>query len=122
MPLALFLRGELLKLIFKKEEYMRGVDGNWNIDSVEVNTEPASQDNGFDRLIVERDRIAIEPAGIEFSINQATSKSAILESRSQVFFAEFSQSDDQLTLNLSRPAFRETVRLNATMINVQSAS
>lgn len=93
---------------------MTGVSGAWRIDTVQVNTETVV-DEGFDKLVVSSDQISIQPAGIEFSVNQATSRSAVLESRSQVFFAEFSKRDDKLTVELSRPAFNEKVRLYASM-------
>ena len=94
---------------------MTGVAGAWTIESVLVNESPTSPDRGFDRLIFDRNKISIEPAGIEFSVNQSTPQSAILESRSQVFFAEFRRQENQLTLELSRPAFSEVVRLNASL-------
>ena len=94
---------------------MTDVHGYWTINSVQVNSEPVMDQDGFEKLVVSNNQISIEPAGIEFSVNQATSRSAILESRSQVFFAEYSRNDGTLTLNLSRPAFRETIRLNASL-------
>ena len=94
---------------------MTDVHGNWTIDSVQVNSEPVIDRDGFEKLVVSQNQISIEPAGIEFSVNQHTSRSAILESRSQVFFAEYSSNGGQLTLDLSRPAFRETIRVNASM-------
>ena len=92
---------------------MTGVDGAWAITKVRVDTESVSNREGFERLVVTPDRIAIEPAGIEFSVNQSTSRSAVLESRSQIFFAEYFTRDGELTLELSRPAFNERVFLNA---------
>ena len=93
---------------------MTGVTGAWRIDAVQVNAETVV-DEGFDRLNVSPNQITIEPAGIEFSVNQSTPRSAVLESRSQVFFAEFSKRDDQLFIELSRPAFSEKVRLHASL-------
>ena len=94
---------------------MTGVNGAWAITSVQVDAEPVMNDEGFEQLLVTPNQIVIEPAGIEFTVSQATSRSAILESRSQVFFAEYYMRDGQLTLELSRPAFNEKVRLNASM-------
>ena len=96
---------------------MNGMQGAWTIDSVQVNSETVLNNDGFEKLIVSPNQVSIEPAGIEFIVNQSTSRSAILESRSQVFFAEYSQNDGRLTLSLSRPAFRETIRLSAFMDN-----
>lgn len=92
---------------------MTGVDGAWAIKTVQVDAESVSNREGFERLVVTPNRIAIEPAGIEFSVNQSTSRSAILESRSQIFFAEYFTRNGELTLELTRPTFNEKVRLNA---------
>ena len=92
---------------------MTGVDGAWAIKRVQVDAESVSNREGFERLVVSPNRIAIEPAGIEFSVNQSTSRSAVLESRSQIFFAEYYTRDGELTLELTRPMFNETVRLSA---------
>ncbi len=94
---------------------MTGVNGAWAIKSVQVDAEKVDNE-GFEHLHVTPNQITIEPAGIEFAVNQATSRSAILESRSQIFFAEYFKRDDELTLELSRPAFDEKVRLNACMV------
>ena len=94
---------------------MTEVVGAWRIESVQVNAETVV-DEGFDRLVVGRDRMSIEPAGIEFSVSQSTPKSAVLESRAQIFFAEYSKKDDRLTIELSRPAFRDKIRLNASLL------
>lgn len=92
---------------------MTGVDGAWAIKTVQVNADSVSNREGFERLVVSSNRIAIEPAGIEFSVNQSTSRSAVLESRSQIFFAEYFTRNGELTLELSRPTFKEKIRLNA---------
>ena len=96
---------------------MEGMRGAWTIDSVQVNSETVLNKDGFEKLIVSSNQLMIEPAGIEFSVNQSTARSAILESRSQVFFAEYAECNGHLTLSLSRPAFRETIRLSAKMDN-----
>ena len=93
---------------------MTGVNGAWTIEKVQVDAEEVL-DEGFDRLVVSDNRIAIEPAGIELAVSQSTSRSAILESRSEVYFAEFSRRNDELTFEFSRPAFREKIRLNARL-------
>lgn len=93
---------------------MTGVTGSWRIDSVQVNAEKVV-DKDFDRLVVSPSQIMIEPAGILLSVNQSTCRSAILESRSDVFFAEYFKRDGQLTLELTRPAFREKVRFDASL-------
>ena len=94
---------------------MTGVNGAWTIKSVQVDAEEV-ENEGFEYLHVTPNRITIEPAGIEFTVNQATSRSAILESRSQILFAEYFKRDNELPLELSRPPFNEIVRLNANMV------
>ena len=94
---------------------MTGVSGAWRIESVQVDAETVEEE-GFDQLLVSPQQISIEPAGIEFSVNQATWRSAVLTSRSEVFFAEFSKRDNELPFELSRPAFNEKIRLNARLV------
>ncbi len=93
---------------------MTGVNGAWTIKSVQVDAEEVV-DEGFDRLVVTPDHIAIEPAGIELAISQSTARSAILESRSEIYYAEFHKTENELTLIFTRPAFGEKVRLSACM-------
>ncbi|MGI9516794.1 MAG: hypothetical protein ACR2NP_07115 [Pirellulaceae bacterium] len=88
--------------------------GEWRIRCVEVNSTPASDDGGFQVLVTTPTEIRLEPAGITFVIQQATARSAVLESRSQIFFADFLVRGDQLTLHLTRPAFQEKITLIAT--------
>ena len=88
--------------------------GHWRIQSVEVNSQPASDNNGFVSLISTPDEIRVEPAGITFDVQQATARSAVLQSRSQVFYADFFTRGEQLILNLSRPSFSEKVSFKAT--------
>lgn len=93
---------------------MTGVSGAWRIESVQVDAETVV-DEGFEQLLVSSNQISIQPAGIEFSVNQSTWRSAVLESRSEVFYAEFSKRDNKLTFELSRPAFNEKIRFYASM-------
>ena len=95
---------------------MTGVShGSWTIRSVSVNSEPVMDADGFKQMVVSDSQVEILPAGIEFVIAQATSRTAILESRSQVFFADYFQKDGELTLNLTRPSLSEKISLNARL-------
>jgi hypothetical protein len=95
---------------------MTGIQrGSWTIKSVQVNSAPVLNAEGFRQLVIKDKAVAIEPAGIEFSVEQSTSRTAVLESRSQVFFADFISRDGQLTLNLSRPSFDEKICLSAQL-------
>lgn len=89
--------------------------GNWKIRSVSVNSEPVLNAEGFRQLVVSDHQVEIQPAGIEFSIAQSTPRTAILESRSQLFFADFFEKNGELTLNLTRPAFAEKISLCACL-------
>ena len=95
---------------------MTGIQrGSWTIKSVQVNSAPVLNAEGFRQLVVKDRAVAIEPAGIEFSVEQSTTRTAVLESRSQVFFADFFSRDGQLTLNLTRPSFDEKISLSAQL-------
>ncbi len=95
-------------------------NGSWMILNVAVNSEDISSRDDFRQLVVDDNQVRIEPAGISFSVSQSTSKSAVLESRSQVFFADFFEKDEQLRLTLSRPTFSETVSMEALFENANS--
>ena len=90
--------------------------GEWRVRLVEVNSRPAGETEKFQTLITTADEIRLEPAGIKFSIQQSTARSAVLESRSQIFFADFSSRGDRLLLNLTRPAFSEKISLLAEYV------
>ncbi len=94
--------------------------GLWNISRVSVNSKDEASNDNFRQLWVTENKVRIEPAGIDFSVNQSTSKSAVLESRSQIFFADFYEQGERLTLTLSRPAFAETVSFDAEYTNVSA--
>ena len=87
--------------------------GKWRIQSVIVNSETVVNNEGFLRLEVEGIELAIQPAGFRFKIQQSTARSAVLESRGQVYFADFNCEDDVLQLNLSRPGLSETIQITA---------
>lgn len=89
--------------------------GQWMIRTVLVNSEPAGKESGFQMLISNNGELRIEPAGIALKVNQATARSAVLESQSQVFFADYATRGDELTLNLSRPQFSETISIVAIL-------
>ncbi len=96
--------------------------GTWQIHSVEVNAQPAIESDGFRILISSADEIKIEPIGIAFTVNQATARSAVLESQSQIFFADFFVRGNQLSLNLTRPSFSERISFQATYQAASSAN
>jgi len=89
-------------------------NGLWSIERVAVNSAGVASDEGFRHLVVSDNQVRIEPAGIDLTVNQSTARSAVMESRSQIFFAEFFEQDEKLRLVLSRPSFAETVSFDAS--------
>ena len=87
--------------------------GAWEIKSVTLNNAPVHPDDGYMQLIVSQDQLRIEPLGIELKICQATPRSMMLESNSQIFWADINQSKDRLQLKIERQMFRETILLEA---------
>ena len=87
--------------------------GAWEIKSVTLNNAPVHPDDGYMHLIVSQDQLRIEPLGIELKICQATPRSMMLESNSQIFWADINQSKDRLQLKIERQMFRETILLEA---------
>ena len=87
--------------------------GMWRVQLVEVNSKPAGETEDFGLLISTPEALRLDPAGIVFRFQQATERTAVLESRSQVFFAEFHTRGDRLTINMSRPAFAEKITIVA---------
>jgi hypothetical protein len=88
--------------------------GEWAILSVEVDTDKVLDQEQYQRLEIDGDQLTIQPSGMKFKVQQSTSRSAVLESRGQVFFADFvAQEQDQMCLELSRPQFSERIRINA---------
>ena len=87
--------------------------GVWRVHTVEVNSKPAGDTQQFAQLISTPKLLRLEPAGITFKFQQARERSAVLESRSQIFFADFSTRGERLTINLSRPEFSEKITLVA---------
>ena len=89
--------------------------GTWRVQLVEVNSKPAGETEEFSLLISTAQTLRLDPAGIVFQFQQATERSAILESRSQIFFADFTTRGNRLTIKLSRPAFAEKIAIIAEL-------
>lgn len=89
--------------------------GEWAILSVEVDETSVFDQQGFQRMELMGDELTIRPSGLKFKVQQSTSRSAVLESHGQVFFADYltTNDDNQLSLKLSRPQFSETIRICA---------
>ena len=93
--------------------------GEWRIDGVLINQETVMNDEGFRFLQIADEDLAIQPAGLTFAVKQSTQSSAVLESRGQVFFAEFKVNADRMTIELTRPKFKETIQIEAELVNTK---
>ena len=91
-------------------------NGNWDVKSILINEETVMNNEGFQTLKITDDEFEILPIGFRFRIRQSTSKTAVLESRGQVFYANFSLDRTVLTIELARPKFKETIRLEAELV------
>ena len=96
--------------------------GQWQIQSVLVNDQTVLNNEGFLRLDITPTELAIEPIGFRFRIEQSTAKSAVLESRGRVFFADFVIKDDEIDLKLTRPELTETIRIGAEFMEASVPS
>ena len=95
--------------------------GEWAILSVEVDANAVLDKQQYQSLEVAGDELTIKPSGMKFKVQQSTSRSAVLESRGQVFFADFmSHDDERISLELTRPQFAERVRINAAPTQTKS--
>ena len=90
---------------FIPTEYrMTGIQrGSWTIKSVQVNSAPVLNAEGFRQLVVKDRAVAIEPAGIEFSVEQSTTRTAVWNRGRKYSLPTSFLATGELTLNLSRP-------------------
>lgn len=87
--------------------------GIWDIKSVLVNSETVTNGDGFDRISMDENRIAISPAGIVFDVVENNRNNLILQSQNLVYFADVEIRGSDLDLKLNRPEFTETIEINA---------
>ena len=90
--------------------------GEWEIVSILVNRETVLNDDGFRSVEIADDELIIQPSGMSFKVKQSTSENAVLESRGQVFYADFSFSQGMMIVELTRPKLKESVRIEAVFI------
>jgi len=91
--------------------------GKWQIQAVLVNDQTVLNNDGFRHLEITTSEFVVQPIGFRFAIQQSTPRSAVLESRGQIYFADFSLQGDAIDLKLSRPNFAETIRIEAEFID-----
>ena len=90
--------------------------GDWAIECVLINDQTVMNNDSIRALEVLDREWVIQPAGQRFKIYQLTSKSAILESNGETFYADFEVDGSLLKLQLSRQNVRETVTMEAFAI------
>ncbi len=91
--------------------------GVWAITSVLINDQTVLNNEGFQRLEVDENHVAIEPVGLRLDVAQSTSRSAVLESGSEIYFADFSFSAEKFELILKRPQFNESVKICSEFVS-----
>lgn len=89
--------------------------GEWSILSINVDSQSVHNSEGFERIEMSDNVMTIRPAGMKFTVQHVTERTAVLESQGQVFFADYktSRQDQQLNLRLTRPQFAETIDIRA---------
>ena len=89
--------------------------GEWSILSINVDNQSVHNSEGFERIEMSDNVMTIRPAGMKFTVQHVTERTAVLESQGQVFFADYktSRQDQQLNLRLTRPQFAETIDIRA---------
>jgi len=87
--------------------------GDWAIDCVLINDQTVMNNDSMRAIeILDREWV-VQPAGQRFKICQLTSKSAVLESNGETYYADFQVDGGLLKLQLSRQNVKETVTVEA---------
>ena len=90
--------------------------GEWAIESIIVNRQTVVNNDGMRALQILDDEWVIQPAGQRFRIRQSTSKTAVLESNGEVFYADYKVNGSDLNVTLARKNRNETVSIEAVAI------
>ena len=91
-------------------------EGTWHIETVLVNKETVMNNEGFTGLEVSDNEIVIQPVGMRFKVEQETMHSAIMESRGQVYFADWTVDNTAIELVISRPDVKDTITFSAKRV------
>jgi hypothetical protein len=91
-------------------------NGDWAIQCVLLNDQTVVNSDSIRALEILDLEWVIQPAGQRFKVRQLTSKSAVLESNGQTYYAEFQVDGSQLNLQLSRQNVKETLTVEAFSI------
>lgn len=96
-------------------------NGNWDIECVLINNRTVLNDDAIRCLEIYDDEWVIQPAKQRFRVRQTSTKSnglmsAVLESKGDVYFADFKVKGSNLTLSMSRPNIKEVITFEAIAI------
>ena len=95
--------------------------GFWDIESVIINNRTVLNDDSIRCLEIHDDEWVIQPARQRFRVRQTSTKSnglrsAVLESKGEVYFADFKVSGSNLVLTMSRQNVKEVVTFECVAI------
>jgi hypothetical protein len=91
--------------------------GGWQIEGVLINGETVLNDEGYRFIELVDNTLTILPVEMRFVVKQSQRSSAVLESQGQTFFAEIEQADGSLTIEISRPKYKDRIRIEATVVS-----
>ena len=90
--------------------------GRWRIEMILIDRKTILNNEGFRDILITENELQILPAGMSFSVKQASESTAILQSRGQDFYAQYRLENDVLEIELSRSKFNETILIEAILV------
>ncbi len=96
--------------------------GNWQIQSVLLNEQTVLNNEGFLRLEITPTELLIQPIGFRFKIQFSTPRTAILESRGEVYFVDYVHKGNTVELKLTRPELSDWIQIGAELIETDVES
>jgi hypothetical protein len=90
--------------------------GVWCVNAVLINQKTVMNNEGFRFLNVTDEEFSIEPVGIKFRVRQKTEDRAVLESNHELFYADFSYSQELFRIELTRPDCQESILFEAELV------
>ena len=91
----------------------RQLEGNWSIESVEINLTSAVNVDGFDQLQIDREGIEILPKRIRFEIIEKELGGYQLQAGSSKYSAEVVSNQSHLRICFRRPDLSDQIIFNA---------
>ena len=90
--------------------------GDWAINCILINETTVMNDDAIRGLEISESEWVLKPIGQRFKVVQSTSNSAVLESKGETYYADFQASGGSLVLQMSRPNFKERIRIEAVAV------